>query len=459
MVRTGDGHVKVITLWPALDYAPRASMRAEAEGAPRLGALSLAALGVNTIVGSGIFRLPSELARTLGPASALAHLAGGVLLMPVALSYAEAASAVPGDGGAYRYARAAFGPRVSFVVGWSMWLASVLTFAVAASAVPGQLAEIAPALGRPGVALVTVVAVVLILGAVNWATARGGARVSDALAIVKVVPLALLVVVGAALVPAEDVARLRPIAPRGWSAFGASLLPVVFALSGFETSAIPGKLAKDPARSVPIAAVGSVAMAAVLYAALQIVAVALVPDLGASERPLADAARALFGPVAAGLVGVLGALALIGLAAAAAFTGPRLLAALADDGWLPAVLSKGSGSGHARASVLATTAASAALVATLDFRGLVDITTVVLALQYLATCVSVPVLRARARGAAPAVRLPFGPTLPVAGALFTLWLATQVNARELAVAGAAVALGAAATVTYKHRSAQRKGLG
>jgi amino acid transporter len=67
----------------------------------KLGALSLAALGVNTIVGAGIFRLPAELARDLGPLSIFAHALGALLLVPIALSYAEAGGMLEGDGGAY----------------------------------------------------------------------------------------------------------------------------------------------------------------------------------------------------------------------------------------------------------------------------------------------------------------------------------------------------------------------
>lgn len=156
----------------------------------KLGALTLAALGVNTIVGAGILRLPAELARDLGPLSILAHALGAVLLVPIALSYAEAGGMLEGDGGAYLYARVTLGRRAAFVVGWSMWLATVLTMAVAAIAVPGQLAELAPSLARHDAELAC--GVVVALGAANAFDVRAGSLTSNAFAILRIAPLVLL---------------------------------------------------------------------------------------------------------------------------------------------------------------------------------------------------------------------------------------------------------------------------
>jgi len=403
---------------------------------PRLGVLSLTALGVNTIVGSGIFRLPAELASALGPASVLANLAGALLLAPIALCYAEAASVVSGDGGAYVYARSAFGARAGFVVGWSMWLGCVLTFAVAAVAVPGQIEEVFAPAARREVALAVVAFIVIALGVVNWASARTGARASDAFAIVKVVPLVAFVVVGAAFVSRTN---LQPIAPRGWSGFGPALLPVMFALSGFESSATPGALAKDARRSVPVAAVAAVALTAVLYGLIQLVAVGVVPNLGESKRPLADVMRTILGPQAAALVSLVGAVAMIGLSAAMAFAGPRLLAALATDGHLPVALGRMSAGGAPHASILVTTLATALLAVTLDFRHLVDFTTIILVIQYSATCAAV--LKLRARHVEGRITLPLGPVLPVCGIAIVGWIGMQASRRELLLSLVALVVG------------------
>src|SRR5215208_4434777 len=92
---------------PPAESAAEQSRASAPAPARALGLFSIVALGVNTIVGSGIFRLPAELARDLGPASLLAFVACAALLAAVALSFAEAGGMFAKDGGAYVYAQAA----------------------------------------------------------------------------------------------------------------------------------------------------------------------------------------------------------------------------------------------------------------------------------------------------------------------------------------------------------------
>ena len=420
----------------------------------KLGALSLAALGVNTIVGAGIFRLPAELARDLGPMSIFAHALGALLLVPIALSYAEAGGMLEGDGGAYLYSRVTLGRRAAFVVGWSMWLATVLTMAVAAIAVPGQLAELVPALARHDAEVACGVAVVLGLGAANAFDIRAGSLTSNAFAILKIAPLVLLAAVG---VLAVRGGALTPFAPRGLGAMGPALLPVIFALSGFESCATPAGMAARPGRDVPRAVLGSILGAALLYMALQLVTVALVPGLGASDRPLADAARALGGNAAASATSIVGACSLLGLTAAMAFVAPPLLAVLGEDGHLPHWTARRSPNGALPNAAIVSTAVTALLVLVLDFRKLVDFTSVIMIVQYLATCVAVIVLRRTRPDAARAVRLPFGSTVPLAGAAVLAWLLAQARLVELALSAAAMAAGAILAVAYAYGAKTRRG--
>lgn len=413
----------------------------------KLGLFSVTALGVNTIVGSGIHRLPAELARDLGPASLLAYPACALLLGTVALAFAEASGMFAGDGGPYRYACEAFGPRTGFAVGWSMWVATVLTLASVAAATPGQLAELVPAAGgRVGAAIVAA-GVVVLLGAANRFGRRPGAWASNVLLVAKLAPLVLLVVVGALHVRP---AALSPFAPRGWAPMGAAMLPAFFALSGFETASIPAGEAERATRDVPLAVVMSLFGAALAYAAIQLVAVALVPELGQSERPLVDAARVLGGDVAAKAMAAAGVLAMAGLCAAMAFVGPRLLAALADDGHLPAALARRDAAYDAPVvSVVATTVAAAVLAVVLDFRSLVDFTSVTVVVQYFATCVAVVQLRRSRPLARRSVRLPLGPVIPLVGALLLVGVLTQARLVELALAAAALAAGAIARFAHR----------
>src|SRR5205807_1919897 len=101
-------------------------------------------IGVNAIIGSGIFIFPWLLAQKVGPASILAFAACGLVLVCVALCYAELGSMFRQNGGSYVYAKEAFGPFIGFGVGWISWVTSVFSWAAVANAVSSYLAFFYP---------------------------------------------------------------------------------------------------------------------------------------------------------------------------------------------------------------------------------------------------------------------------------------------------------------------------
>src|SRR5262245_48686085 len=155
--------------------------------ASHLRLFSIAALGINTIVGSGIFALPTELARAMGTSSPLAFVAAAAILGVIAVAYALCAREVSGDGGAYAYARSAFGPIAGYVIGAGVYAAVVTTWATTCAAIPGQLDALVPGAAAHSRAVAT--ACVVAMGAANLLGVRAGAWLSDVLVVVKLVPL------------------------------------------------------------------------------------------------------------------------------------------------------------------------------------------------------------------------------------------------------------------------------
>lgn len=339
----------------------------------RLRLFSLAALGVNTIVGSGIFGLPSELARAMGTSSPIAFVAAAAILGVIATAYAMCSRRVAGDGGAYVYAREAFGKPVGWVVGIAVYAATVTTWSAVCAAIPAQLAELVPGADVHPRLLAT--ALVLATGAANFVGVRAGAWVSDVLVVVKVVPLLVFAVVGVFFIHGGNFA---PVSTHG---LGLALLPAFFALSGFENSAIPAGQAEQPKRDVAIAVVGSLGGAMLLYGVIQLVVVGVLPGAAGSGRPLVDASRVFLGDTGAGAMAVLAVISMLGLAAAMAFSGVRLGALVASD----------------RAGAIGTTALAAIGTLAVDFDQLVDYTSYLLFLQYGVTLLAAPVLAYRRR--------------------------------------------------------------
>src|SRR3954465_10958184 len=95
----------------------------------RLTLFDVLCIGVNATVGSGVFTLPDDMQREMGGYSPLAYLFCALLLLPVALCFAELSGRFEETGGAYVYARAAFGARVGYILGWFCWTATFVSWA------------------------------------------------------------------------------------------------------------------------------------------------------------------------------------------------------------------------------------------------------------------------------------------------------------------------------------------
>jgi len=405
-------------------------------------------LGLNAIVGSGIFLLPDDLYREMGALSPLAFLLCAVGLLPVALCYAEAASYSADTGGPYLYARDAFGPRAGFIVVWMCYVNSLFSFAAVAAAASAYAARLVPGIEVLGPRAIGA-AVIALFAALNYVGAKPGAVAVDAFTIAK---FAVLVVLVAALVPGASLAPLHATElPHGWSGVGTATFVALFAAQGFEVAPVPAGETRAPQRDLPFAIVGSLVAASLLYVIVQAVLVASGANLSeVSDTPLVDAARSV-APGLAFLVVAGGLVSTLGFVSGSALGTPRYLFAAAADGHLPKAL----GAVHPRfgsphIAITATAAVAMALVVSFDYRSLIGISNVAVAVQYLATCAAIPFLRRRG---IVGRRVPGGPILPILGSLVSLWVFTEASREELVWAVAALAIGIAVLALAPRRSA------
>src|SRR5262245_63674841 len=227
-----------------------------------LGFGTLLALGINGIVGVGIFFTPSQIAMLLpGRSGALAYLLTALALIPVACVYAVLGGRFRQDGGPYLWARAAFGPTAAFLVGWTAYASAILATATIVLALSHYLAPVL-GLASPAAELALGWLSVGVLGAIVAAGLRPSAWVWTAFTVAKLLPLALLV--------GLFVMRPAPVAstpdPRFDAAdLGRAMLIAVFALQGFEIVPVPSGSARGAGWSVPRATVASLLIAAALY--------------------------------------------------------------------------------------------------------------------------------------------------------------------------------------------------
>ena len=388
--------------------------------ARELSLFDLLCLGVNAIVGSGIYLFPGTLAALLGPAAFLAFALSGLTSLLVAFCFAETAGMFDRSGGPYVYARAAFGAPTGYLVGWTCWAAAVLSWAAVARALVEQLAFFWPQLTAPAASTAVAIAVTLVLGAINYAGLKPGAYTTDALTVAKLLPLLVLTVVG---LFRSNLSRLTPFAPRGMAALPRGTFIAFFAFQGFEVVPVPAGESSRPRRNIPLAVLGSVLGTTVLYVLIQLVATASTPDLAGATQPLSRMGQALLGKAGAQLVTAAAAVSMLGFCAGVALASPRYLEALAIDRFLPEVLAaRHPVRGTPHWAIALTSALTCGFVALFDFSRLVDLSVLTVSVQYLATCAAIPRLRRQMEAHPGAFRLPFGVLVPLMAILVVVAL-------------------------------------
>jgi amino acid transporter len=288
-----------------------------------LGTLSLLALGINGIVGVGIFFAPSELAaQAPGWTSVAVIAATGLGLAPVALAVSTLGSRFEEDGGPVLYARLAFGEAAGFIVGWLAYVAALFSMGTVMS---GFTVHVLPE-GTPSW-VVRVVAVGL-LTTLTLIASRGvkvSARVWNTLTVLKLVPLVALAglatYIGAKVAPAA--------LGSGHTDWPRAMLKATFVFQGFEIVPVLAGQARSSRRAIPIAVLGSLAIATVLYLALQRGAVTGVPELAKAGAPLVATAEAYGGSSFGRFVAIGTSVSALGIAFGMVATTPWFLAALA----------------------------------------------------------------------------------------------------------------------------------
>ena len=403
---------------------------------PRLvravGLPGLIAIAVNGVVGAGIFVLPATVAALAGPASPAAYVVAASLMALVVLCFAEAGSLFEKTGGPYVYARAAFGPFAGFLVGWMFFLSRLAAAAAIANAFAAYLGYFWPALARgPGRVAVLTLAIGS-LAAANVAGVRSGARAVNILTVAKMLPLLLFIGAGLA---AADPSRYRLLALPETGALRQASLLLVFAFGGFENASVPAEEVRDPRRHLPIALVVSIALTAVLYVLIQVVALGTLPGLATDPTPLASAAARFLGPIGAGVMTLAAVFSTLGSESALVLVGPRILYAFAREGQLPRALGRIHSvfrTPHVAIAVFAILAWAAALAG--SFGQLAAVSAIARLVFSAATCLALLPLRRRMPRAG--FRVPGGLLVPLAAAALALWLLLAIN-RDQALAGAA----------------------
>jgi amino acid transporter len=403
----------------------------------------IVALVINSVIGAGIFGLPARVFGLAGTYSLVAYVVCAGLVVLLVLCFAEVSSRFETTGGPYLYARHAFGSALGFQMGWLLWLARVTAFAALANLWVDYLGFFWPGAAEARGLVIT--GMVAVLTVINLVGVRSSALVIDMFTVGKLLPLALFIGVG---LFAVEPARFAASAPPTFSAFSDAMLLLVFAFSGFEMAVIPSGEQNDPRRHVPFALLVGIAVVVVFYILIQVVSIGTLPDLAASQRPLADAAAGFLGPSGAALIAVGALISVSGTLNSIILVGPRLLFAMAEQRQLPAAF----GATHPRfrtpwLAILVTSGVQLVLTLQGTFISALTISTVIRLIAYAGTCVALLALRRRADAPPAGFRVPAGTAVAIAAIGLCLWLVSSSALRDLLFTAAAAVVGLALYLT------------
>jgi basic amino acid/polyamine antiporter, APA family len=436
------------------ETAPAVPASAPAPGLRReLGKWDLAAIGVNQVIGSAVFILPSQVAAQLGNWSPIAFVAVGLASLLVALCFAEVGSRFEGTGGPYLYARAAFGRFIAFEVGWMQWFTRVTGQAAVVNAIALALGFYWPVM-TGGVGRISMIAAVTL--ALAWVNVRGirqSALVINLFTIAKLAPLAVFVIVGFWFI---DAGRLTPLGPVTPNEVSTGVLLLVFAFGGYEVVGIPAGEATDPRTHLPFAFVTTILAVTVVMTLVQIVAMGTLPDLATSTTPLADASLLIMGGAGALLISAGAVISMTGNNMGAVLSGSRVLFALAENGELPRFF----GAIHRRYRTPSNAIIFTAIVALgLALSGSFAVLAVASAIARLVTYISVAAATIRLRhrtfaGAVPPALfvLPMGTLVPLLAIAVSLFMLAGATRQQLLGGAVALIIGAVLFIANGRRS-------
>lgn len=329
-----------------------------------LGFWMCTALVVGNTIGIGIYVLPASLA----PYGFNAMLGWGITVLGMtvlARVFARLAREFPSADGPYAYIEATSGRLPAFFATWCYWVSCWITNAAIAIGVVGYLGKVLPGLEAVPAAvqaLVLLWAFVL----VNLLGVRTGGRVQVVTTVIKLMPMAVIMLLGAWLLATEPATYVQapPATPLSLEALMAASTVALFAMLGIESAAVPAGRVRDPERTIPRATMAGTLLTAAIYIAVSSMALLLIPQqqLGASSAPFAELLDRFMG---AGNGRVLAVFVVVsGLGALNGWTllVGELTATMARHGSLPAPLARLNARGAPGVALLVTGGLATAMV-------------------------------------------------------------------------------------------------
>ena len=420
----------------------------------KFGLWSIVLLGINGIIGTGIFLLPNRAYALMGPSSLLILLFDAFLAGCLALCFAEVAGFFSRNGGPYLYAKAAFGDFVGYEVGVLKLVVTIIAWAAMAVGFATALGAAFPFFA--GDTMKNLIAAVLIGGLtiMNIAGVKISKILNNIMTISKLVPLCVFIAVGLFFVNGSN---FTPFVPTHMAdgAFANAAITMFFAYTGFEAIAVAAEDFKDPKKDLPRGIILTMIIVTIIYMLVVGISIGILgPDLAVDKAPIQTAFGRAVGPVGAYFILIGTLFSMGGINLAESFIAPRACTSLAEDGMLPAFLNRRTSWGTPWASSVVVAILSILLAWSGSFTTLAAISDVSRFTQYLPTVLSVIVFRRKWKDRERTYKIPGGIFVPVVAFLTSLWMLSNAKPMQLVWGLGGILVIAPYYLVYKKKKAE-----
>ena len=397
--------------------------------------LDMVAITINSIIGAGIFGLPSKAAALVGANSLFAFIVCAVVVALIVLCFAEVSSRFAETGGPYLYAKEAFGSIVGFEVGWLFWIVRITAFATNCNLLVNYLGFA----GNQSARILTIIFVVTALSAINFIGVKTSTRTTNFFTIGKLIPLLAFALIGLFFINPQNLTFSANVDS---TAFAQTVLVLIYAFTGFEIAVVPSGEMKEPGKNLPFALLAAIAVVAALYILIQIVSIGTLPELATSERPLADAASRFLGTYGAAFIIVGASISICGNLNSVLLSASRIPFAMSEQGELPGALAKT----HAKyktpyISTILTAIVMLIFTVQTSFLTALTVSTITRLIIYAVTCASLPVFRRREKSPQAEFLAPLGVPAAIVSLCLIGWLLFNVKLDEVKVLAVCAAVG------------------
>lgn len=398
----------------------------------KFGFWSIVLLGINAIIGSGIFLLPNQAMKLIGTASLGVIIFDMLLVVSIAMCFAEAAGMFKQNGGPYVYAKEAFGDFIGFEVGFMKWAISIIAWSAMAVAFATAFGKVWPQAAEATTKNIIVVGILVSLGIVNILGVNVSRALNNVITLAKLLPLLMFVAIGIFFIKGSNFSPIFPNGSYEAGSFGAAALLIFYAFTGFESIAVASEDMDNPEKNVPKAIITVMIIVSIFYLLIQLVSIGVLGGkLSETATPVADAAGIFLGPIGSAIVSAGTLISIGGINIAASFITPRSGVALAEDGLLPKAIAKQSKKGTPYVAIIITVLIAIPIALSGSFTKLAAISVVSRFAQYVPTCLAIIVLRKKRPDLKSSFRVPFGSVIPIIAVVVSMWLLVQSSLEKI----------------------------